>query len=179
MASAIKVVGTVATDLKEIQLSTGTQLCSFRLASSERRYDRKTESWVNSDTNWFTVNVFNSLAKNALQSFNKGDRLIVSGRLRVKQWEREEKSGTSVEIDADALGHDVRWGVSSFQKSIQTSVAGDVSAIAHAGGWHSAEYQQGNASQTGNNPTGGEDDRELQEESAASIRDTQDTTVPF
>lgn len=179
MASTIKVVGTVATEPKEIQLSTGTQLCSFRFASNERRYDKKSESWVNSDTNWFTVNVFNTLAKNALQSFNKGDRLIVSGRLRVKQWERDEKTGTSVEIDADALGHDVRWGVSSFQKSIQTDVAGDVSATAHAGGWHLGEPQQGNMGHTDNNPTGGKDAPELQEKPAASVSQTQEVTAPF
>lgn len=142
MASGINVVGTVATDPKEIILSTGTQLCSFRFASTERRYDRKTESWVNADTNWFTVNIFNVLANHALQSFHKGDRLVVSGRLRIKQWERDGKTGTSVEIDADALGHDVRWGVSSFQKSAQTASAQHVTSGAGANGWHAEDAPQ-------------------------------------
>lgn len=116
MTTIIHVVGTIATDPKLINPASGTQLCSFRLASDERRYDREKQEWVDGDTNWFGVVAFRGLASHAHQSFRKGDRVMVSGRLRMRKWEKDERRGTSIEIEAEALGHDVRWGVSRFEK---------------------------------------------------------------
>jgi single-strand DNA-binding protein len=91
-----------------------------RVASNERRYDREKNQWVDGDTNWFTVNAFRTLAEHADRSFSKGDRVIISGRLRIRQWSNDGKTGTAVEIEADALGHDLRWGVSRFEKQIRS-----------------------------------------------------------
>ena len=41
MSTHISVVGTIATEPRLITSSSGTQLCTFRLASDERRYDRE------------------------------------------------------------------------------------------------------------------------------------------
>lgn len=118
MTTTIQVVGTIATDPKLINPASGTQLCSFRPASDERRYDREKQEWVDGDTNWFGVVAFRGLAGHAHESFRKGDRVLVSGRLRMRKWEKDDRRGTSVEIEAEALGHDVRWGVSRFEKRI-------------------------------------------------------------
>lgn len=116
MNTQLCIVGTVATDPRLIETNANIPLCSFRVASTERRYDRAKGDWVDGETNWFSVSAFRGLAVHAKDSFAKGDRVIVTGRLRVRSWESGEKSGTSVDIDADALGHDVRWGVSTFRK---------------------------------------------------------------
>lgn len=116
MSTPISVVGTIATVPKLIRTGAGVPLCSFRLASSERRYDRERGDWVESGTNWYSVTAFRSLAEHSHYSFQKGDRVLVSGRLRVRNWENKERSGTSVEIEADALGHELRWGTSRFAR---------------------------------------------------------------
>lgn len=67
-------------------------------------------------TNWFGITAFRSLGEHAAQSLRKGDRVFVHGRLKFREWETPEKNGTSAEIEADALGHDLRWGVSRFEK---------------------------------------------------------------
>ncbi|MGI8393553.1 single-stranded DNA-binding protein [Leucobacter sp. W1038] len=116
MSNSVTVVGTIATEPRALTTQSGIALCSFRVASGERRFDREKKSWVDGETNWFTVTAFRGLALNAHDSFHKGDRVVVSGRLRIRSWERDDRSGTSVEIEAEALGHDLRWGVSQFSK---------------------------------------------------------------
>ncbi len=116
MSQHVSAVGQVATEPKLYTPSGGVQFCTFRLASTERRFDAGRKEWIDGDTNWFTVNSFRSLAVHASASFSKGDRVVVTGRLRVRQWETDEKKGNSVEIDVDGIGHDVRWGVSTFTK---------------------------------------------------------------
>lgn len=116
MSNPISTVGTVATEPRLVRTQSGISLCTFRLASGERRYDREQNKWIDGETNWYTVSSFRGLADHAHASLHKGDRVFVSGRLRIRNWEQAEKSGTSVEIDADSLGHDLRWGVSQFTK---------------------------------------------------------------
>lgn len=124
--TTVSIIGQIATDPKLFTKDGGAEFCTFRLASTERRYDAAKSEWVDTDTNWFTVNAFRSLARHASQSFKKGERIIVVGKLRVRPWEKDDKKGTSVEIDADGVGHDLRFGTSVFTKqdgSTQPSTA--------------------------------------------------------
>lgn len=116
MSIQISAVGTIATHPKLLNSENRAAFCTFRVACNDRRYDREQARWVDGDTNWLTVNAFRTLAEHAHESFSRGDRIVLTGRLRIREWENGVKSGISVEVDADALGHDLRWGVSSFSK---------------------------------------------------------------
>lgn len=119
MTDNITITGLVATTPRVLTTSQGLAITSFRLASSQRRFDRALDRWVDSDTNWYTVSCFRALANNAAESISKGDRVIVGGRLRLRDWENVERSGTTVEIEADVLGHDLGYGVSSYKRTPQ------------------------------------------------------------
>lgn len=140
MSNIVTVVGTIATEPRALTTQSGIALCSFRVASGERRFDREKKSWVDGETNWFTVTAFRGLALNAHDSFHKGDRVVVSGRLRVRSWERDDRSGTSVEIEAEALGHDLRWGVSQFSKKQRGEP--EASSTEQQGRWSTASGEQ-------------------------------------
>lgn len=109
MSDNITVTGLIATTPRHIVTSEGTPITSFRLASSQRRFDKTTQKWLDSSTNWYTVTAFRQLAINCVPSLSKGDRIIVSGRVRVKDWETDERTGTSIEIEAETIGHDLFW----------------------------------------------------------------------
>lgn len=123
MSDTITVTGLVATAPKHIVTSEGLPITSFRLASTQRRYDRGEQKWVDADTNWYTVTAFRALATNAIGSILKGQRVLVTGRLRIRDWESGEKTGTTIEIDADSLGHDLLFGTSAFTRTPAAVVA--------------------------------------------------------
>lgn len=116
MNDTITIRGIVATVPRHLVTHTGLSITSFRLASPSRRWDRATSAWVNGDTNWFTVTAFRTLATNVHESVIKGDRVLVAGRLRIRPWEREDRSGVAVEIDGDSIGHDLAFGRSQWRK---------------------------------------------------------------
>jgi len=122
MTDTIFLTGIVATSPRHITTSEGLAITSFRLASSQRRFDRALDKWVDGDTNWFTVSTFRMLATHAAASIVKGDRVVVTGRLRVRDWENTDRSGTNVEIEADALGHDLTWGTAVFTRHVVAAV---------------------------------------------------------
>ena len=43
--------------------------------------------------------------------------MIVTGRLRIRDWATDEKTGTTIEVDADSLGHDLTFGTSVFTRT--------------------------------------------------------------
>jgi single-strand DNA-binding protein len=127
MTDNITLTGLVATTPRHLTTSEGLAITSFRLASSQRRFDRASNRWVDGDTNWYTVSSFRSLAENAGTSVSKGDRVIVTGKLRIRDWENTDRSGTTVEVEAEALGHDLSWGISSYTRNSSSS---EVSSVA-------------------------------------------------
>lgn len=116
MIDTLTVSGIVATTPRHLVTSEGLAITSFRLASSQRRFDKGQGIWVDSDTNWYTLVAFRQLALNAEHSLSKGDRVLASGRVRVRDWQNDERSGTAIEIEVESLGHDLLWGTSDFTR---------------------------------------------------------------
>jgi len=118
VSELISISGLVATTPRHLVTQDGLPITSFRLASSQRRFDRNQNRWVDGETNWYTITSFRQLAINSSESINKGDRIVVTGKLRVRDWDNGERSGTSVEVDADSIGHDLSWGTATFVRTI-------------------------------------------------------------
>lgn len=114
----ISITGLIATTPRHLVTQDGLPITSFRLASSQRRFDKNQNKWVDGETNWYTITSFKSLAINASKSLNKGDRIMVEGKLRIRDWDNGERAGTSVEVEADSIGHDLAWGESVFNRTV-------------------------------------------------------------
>lgn len=118
MTDNLTLTGLIATQPKHIMTTEGLAITSFRLASTQRRFDRAQDKWVDGDTNWYTITMFRQLAMNGSMSLTKGERVIVTGRLRIREWDNGEKHGLNVDIEADAVGHDLTWGTSTYTRSV-------------------------------------------------------------
>ena len=125
MTDQLTLTGLIATTPRHIVTSEGLAITSFRLASQQRWFDRKVGRWSEGETNWYTVTTFRDLAVNASQSLHKGDRVVAVGKLKVRDWSNDDRSGTSVEVEADSLGHNLHWGVADFTKIARTILEDD------------------------------------------------------
>ena len=95
----------------------GARVAKFRMASTPRRYVRKTDRWEDGDTQWYSVSAWRALAENCDQSLRRGDPVVVHGKLSTHVW--TNKSGvevTTLEIEATFVGHDLNRGTSAFQR---------------------------------------------------------------
>jgi len=117
MTDTITIVGNIATAPEQKVLPSGVTVTRFRVASGTRRFDRQSSAWVDGPTNWYGVSAFRGLGENAARSLHKGERVVVTGRLRLRAWENDGKRGMEAEIDADALGHDLMFGVSRYERT--------------------------------------------------------------
>lgn len=159
MSDNITIRGFVATSPSTNTLPSGTALTNFRVASTPRWYDSNQQVWREGNTNWFTVNAFRNLAENASRSIFVGQPVIVTGRINIKQWQNDDgKKGTSVEIDATAIGHDLSLGTSSFNRAVSNAEQRPATS--------SAQQAQGVATEEFSNTTSGVEQRPSSSESS-------------
>ncbi len=114
----ITVVGFVAQDPRFEVLGSGTSLLSLRIGSTPRRYDRDIGQWRDDEPTFLTVNCWRTLADN-LQAceMKRGDPVIVTGRLRIREYTRDGQRYLSAQIEATTVGHDLSRGVARFQRT--------------------------------------------------------------
>ena len=132
MSDTLTVRGLIATTPRRVTTSEGLEITSFRLASAQRRFDKATGEWVDTSTNWYTVTAFRNLAVNAFASLNKGDRITVTGRLKIRDWQTDDRTGTNVEIEAETLGHDLFWCTAEAKRVVVSNAHALVTAEATA-----------------------------------------------
>ncbi|MFJ1911602.1 single-stranded DNA-binding protein [Streptomyces sp. NPDC088147] len=113
--TVVTVVGNVATGVEFRETVTGG-VARFRFAVTGRRWDRQKNSWTDGPTSFYTVWAWRTLGANLAASVSVGEPLVVHGRLRVREDEREGQRRTSAEIDAVAVGHDLTRGTAAFRR---------------------------------------------------------------
>lgn len=160
MSDTITVIGNIAGDPEHRQTPAGIAVTTFRVASSQRRFDRATGQWVEAHTNWYSVSAFRGLAQHAFRSLRKGDRVVLTGKLKVRNWDNGTSRGTAVEIDADAIGHDLLWGTTTFEKNpgpVRPQAAESWSAEeSPAAAWNTAEVGPSSWDAPGGTDDGGD-----------------------
>ncbi len=100
----------------------GVPVASFRVASTPRRYQRRTETWEDGDTQWYSVNAWRTLGDNCAASLRRGDAVVVHGKLSAHTW--TNKAGlevTTFEVEAAFVGHDLNRGTTEFHRRKQAA----------------------------------------------------------
>ncbi|MFF8615777.1 single-stranded DNA-binding protein [Streptomyces sp. NPDC015350] len=111
----VTLVGNAATGVEFRETASGG-MARFRFAVTPRRWDRGKQLWTDGHTSFFTVWAWRALALNLSGSVSVGEPLVVHGRLKVREEEREGRRKTFVDIEAVAVGHDLTRGTAAFRR---------------------------------------------------------------
>ena len=108
----------------------GTPVATLRVASNRRFTDRSGQQ--QEETTFLNVNAWRDLAENAAESLSKGDRVVVIGRVRVRNYENQQGQTVWVtEIEADEIAPSLRWARATVTRSCGSSASsGDGSSDA-------------------------------------------------
>jgi single-strand DNA-binding protein len=109
----------------------GVRAC-VSLSGSRHERDRATErqspaqrvqqdgQWCDGDTSFFKVNLWRGQVENLAESLGKGDRVMVTGRLRQRSWETPEgDKRRSSSWEADEVGASLKWATTKVERVSQ------------------------------------------------------------
>lgn len=82
----------IATTPRFVITSEGTKIMSCRIATNRK-----------GGSNWWTLTAFGDLADKMYAELHKGDRLTVIGTPEVRDWESDERTGTTIEVVAESF----------------------------------------------------------------------------
>lgn len=95
----IILVGNLGRDPELRYTTQGTPVCSFTMATNERKKDKAGE--FQDLTTWFRVSLWGRQAETASQYLTKGRPVYIEGRLRVEEWtDRDGRSRYTLEVHA-------------------------------------------------------------------------------
>lgn len=124
MDARVTINGNVGGPVEFLTTQTGKSRAVFRLACTPR-FQRQ-GSWTDDQTIWLRITCWRGLAANVAESVNKGDPVIVSGKLRNSVWDDDDGHHQRLELDADSVGHDLTRGVSTFRKVVRSDGSEDI-----------------------------------------------------
>lgn len=120
--ATIVVIGNMTRDPEyKVLPGSGAAVCNFDIAE-QVRVRQSDGTYRDGEPNYFSVAVWRDQAENVAQSFKRGDRVMVSGRLTLRRYEtREGGKGTEARIDADEVAGSARFSTVKVQKMQRAS----------------------------------------------------------
>jgi len=88
--------------------SNGSAICKIRVVTNRRRL--VDGDWQDTDTSWWQVTCFGKVAEAAAEQLHKGDLVIIEGRIKQREWEKDGVKRTTAEVTADEVAKVVKAG---------------------------------------------------------------------
>jgi single-strand DNA-binding protein len=112
------IVGNLAADPELKFTNNGVAVANLRVAVTQRIQD-KDGTWRDGETSFHRVTVWRDQAQNLTDSLGKGDRVMVTGRLRQRSWETPEgERRSTTEIDADEVGASLKFHTAKLERAL-------------------------------------------------------------
>jgi single-strand DNA-binding protein len=119
--TVITVIGNLTDDPELKFTPSGAAVANFTVASTPRTFDRQTNEWKDGDALFIRCAAWRQLAENVAESLQKGQRVIVTGALKIRNFERQDGSkGTSVEINVDEIGPSLRYATAKVTRATRS-----------------------------------------------------------
>jgi single-strand DNA-binding protein len=110
------IVGNLVDDPELRFTNNGIAVANLRVAVTQRI--QQDGEWRDGDTSFLKVNVWRGQAEHLADSLAKGDRVMVTGRLRQRSWETPEGEKRSVaEIEADEVGASLKFATAKVERA--------------------------------------------------------------
>ncbi len=116
--NVITVVGNLADDPELRFTPNGVAVANVRVAVNQRFFNKDTNAWDERLDGFFTCNVWREYAENVAESLHRGDRVLVTGRLRSRSYEdKEGQTRWVTEIEADEICPSLKWANAKINKN--------------------------------------------------------------
>ena len=115
-AATVTIVGRAGTN-PMVSASPKGDRVTFRVISTERRFDEARQDWVDGDEYGVSVVCWRGLASSVLTTVRKGDPIVVIGRISTRKYEKNGGVEYFTDVKGDFVGLDVAKLGSRFSRS--------------------------------------------------------------
>jgi len=118
----------------------GTAVVSFGLAVNRNIKNKNSGEWE-TQVDFFNVTAWFKLAENCAESLNKGDRVLVSGRLSQDSWESKEgQKRSTVRIVANVIAPSLEFASCKIEKNPRAAEGVSAESVPDEGSIEEADF---------------------------------------
>ncbi|PMC63401.1 hypothetical protein CJ204_00855 [Corynebacterium xerosis] len=100
----LMITGRAGRDAEHRSTPSGQDVVNVSIAYTERRQDADGQ-WVDGDTTWLDVAVWDRRAQEIARNIRKGDLVLVVGAVKLREYERRDgTAGASIAVTAQHIG---------------------------------------------------------------------------
>jgi len=114
--TTITIVGNLTSDPELRFTPSGAAVANFTVASTPRTFDRQSNEWKDGETIFMRCAIWRDAAENVAESLTRGTRVIATGRLKQRSWEKDGQKHTVIEMDVDEIGPSLRNATAKVTK---------------------------------------------------------------
>lgn len=114
--NAITIAGNLGADPELRYTPAGNAVVRFSIGVTDRKRDAAGQ-WQDGDTAWFSVIAWNDLAENIAATFQRGNRVIVTGTMHQRSYQTDAGETRYVwEVRADEVGASLRFATAVIKR---------------------------------------------------------------
>lgn len=121
--NSVVISGNLTRDPEVRTTQSGMPVMSLGIAVNDRRKNNQTGEWEDY-ANFIDCTMFGTRAQNVSQYLSKGQRVMIQGKLRYSQWERDGQKRSKIEVIIDDLDFQSNRNSGSNQGSYGGSQGG-------------------------------------------------------
>jgi single-strand DNA-binding protein len=107
--TTITVIGNLTSDPELRFTPNGAAVANFTVASTPRTFDKNSNEWKDGETLFLRASVWREAAENVAESLAKGMRVIISGDLKQRSYEKDGEKRTVIELEVQEIGPSLKY----------------------------------------------------------------------
>jgi single-strand DNA-binding protein len=125
--TVITVIGNLTADPELRFTPSGAAVANFTVASTPRSFDKASGEWKDGEALFLRCAIWRQAAENVAESLTRGMRVIVTGRLKQRSFEKDGEKRTVIELDADEIGPSMKYATAKVHKVSRDSAGAPTS----------------------------------------------------
>jgi single-strand DNA-binding protein len=110
----LTIVGNLTSDPELRFIPSGAAVVNFTVASTPRV--KKGDEWVDGEALFLRCSLWKEAAENVANSLERGARVIVTGRLKSRSYEKDGQKRSVIELEVDEIGPSLRYATARLEK---------------------------------------------------------------
>lgn len=121
--TTLTVIGNLTADPELRFTPAGAAVVNFTVASTPRIFDKAKSEWADGEALFLRCSLWREAAENVAESLSRGARVIVTGRLKQRSYEKDGQVRTVIELEVDEIGPSLKYATAKPVKTARNGAS--------------------------------------------------------
>lgn len=131
----ITLIGNLVADPELRFTPAGAAVANVQIASTPRTFDKSSQEWKDGETLYLRGSIWREAAENVAESLTKGMRVIASGTLKQRSYDKDGQKRTVIEFEIEEIGPSLKYANAKVNRTQRSGGNSGGFAASNAGGF--------------------------------------------